>query len=104
MLSQTATYALQAALYLAHQGDREPRAAATIAQALGSSPDHMSRTLTLLAQAGIVSHVRGDGDGFCLLVDPHSLTMASALNTFDEPLLEQTRYDAEPQQRLTVLR
>lgn len=85
MLSQTAEYALRAALYLARAQNRRPITADTIARALGAPPNYMSKTLNALAKAGILAGVRGPAGGFMLLRDPEELTVAELVGRFDEP-------------------
>ena len=85
MLSQTAAYALRAALYLAREPNRRPVPADAIARALGAPPNYMSKTLHVLAKAGIVAGLRGPTGGFMLIRDPTRLTVAEVVGTFDEP-------------------
>ena len=85
MLSQTAEYALRAALFLAREQNRRPVPADTIARALGAPPNYMSKTLNALAKAGIVSGMRGPTGGFMLVRKPEHLTVADVVGTFDEP-------------------
>lgn len=85
MLSQTAEYALRAALYLAREPNRRPITADTIARALGAPPNYMSKTLNTLAKAGILAGMRGPTGGFMLVRDPARLTVAEVIGTFDEP-------------------
>jgi Rrf2 family protein len=84
MLSQTAEYAVRAALYLAG-GDRYGRAvpADVIAAALGAPANYMSKTLNQLAKAGIVEGLRGPTGGFRLALSPAQLTVARIVGTFD---------------------
>jgi Rrf2 family protein len=84
MLSQTAEYALRAALYLARQPDGRPVTADTIAQALGAPANYMAKTLNALARAGILIGLRGPTGGFRLVRDPALLTVAEIAGTFDE--------------------
>jgi Rrf2 family transcriptional regulator, iron-sulfur cluster assembly transcription factor len=84
MLSQTAEYALRAALYLARCVDRRPVTAETIARAVGAPANYMSKTLHTLAKAGIVEGVRGPNGGFRLVPPPTQLTVAQVVETFDE--------------------
>ena len=85
MLSQTAEYALRAALFLARDQNRRPIPAETIARALGAPANYMSKTLNALAKAGIVNGMRGPTGGFMLVRDPAELTVAEVVGTFDEP-------------------
>jgi Rrf2 family transcriptional regulator, iron-sulfur cluster assembly transcription factor len=87
MLSQTAEYAVRAALYLAGE-DQNGRTipAETIAAALGAPANYMSKTLHQLAKAGIVLGLRGPTGGFRLAVAPERLTVARIVETFDAPV------------------
>lgn len=90
MLSQTAEYAVRAALYLARMGgETGERAipAETIARALGAPANYMSKTLHQLAKAGIVEGQRGPAGGFRLAVAPSELTVARIAETFEGPRL-----------------
>jgi Rrf2 family transcriptional regulator, iron-sulfur cluster assembly transcription factor len=89
MLSQTAEYAVRAALYLGAP-DRYGRAvpAEAIATALGAPANYMSKTLHQLAKAGIVAGQRGPTGGFRLAVAPSRLTVARIVATFDSPALK----------------
>jgi Rrf2 family transcriptional regulator, iron-sulfur cluster assembly transcription factor len=84
MLSQTAEYALRAALYLARCADRRPVTAETIAHELGAPANYLSKTLHVLAKAGIVEGVRGPNGGFRLVPSPSELTVARVVEIFDE--------------------
>lgn len=85
MLSQTAEYALRAALFLAREQNRRPVTAEAIARALGAPANYMAKTLNVLAKAGIVTGMRGPTGGFMLRRDPAVLTVADVIGTFDEP-------------------
>jgi Rrf2 family protein len=85
MLSQTAEYAVRAALYLALQGADRAIPADAIARALGAPANYMSKTLNQLAKAGIVEGQRGPAGGFRLAVPPEELTVAQIAETFVSP-------------------
>lgn len=85
MLSQTAEYAVRAALYLARMGGERPIPAEAIARALGAPANYMSKTLHQLAKAGLVEGQRGPAGGFRLAVDPAELTIARIAETFESP-------------------
>jgi Rrf2 family protein len=88
MLSQTAEYAVRAALYLARaEEDGRPVPADAIAAALGAPTNYLSKTLNLLAKAGLVEGVRGPAGGFRLAVPAAELTIARIVATFDGPKL-----------------
>jgi Rrf2 family transcriptional regulator, iron-sulfur cluster assembly transcription factor len=84
MLSQTAEYALRATLYLARCADGRPVTAEAIASALGAPANYMSKTLHVLAKAGIVEGVRGPNGGFRLVLPPSSLTVAQVVGIFEQ--------------------
>jgi Rrf2 family transcriptional regulator, iron-sulfur cluster assembly transcription factor len=86
MLSQTAEYAVRAALYLAGAGDTgRPVPAEAIATALGAPVNYMSKTLHQLARAGLVEGLRGPTGGFRLAVPAAELTVGQIVETFDTP-------------------
>ena len=85
MLSQTAEYAVRATLFLARRGPDRPVPAEAIAQALGAPANYMSKTLHLLAKAGIVRGTRGPAGGFRLAHPPETLSVARIVATFDAP-------------------
>jgi Rrf2 family protein len=85
MLSQTAQYALRAALCLARAGAGQTMTAEAIAGALGAPANYMSKTLHALAKTGIVEGVRGPSGGFRLLISPAHLPVARIVEAFDEP-------------------
>jgi Rrf2 family protein len=84
MLSQTAEYAMRAVLYLAQQGDARVSAVA-ISRALGAPANYMSKTLNLLAKAGVVDGARGPTGGFRLAIPASELTVARVADTFAAP-------------------
>jgi Rrf2 family protein len=86
MLSQTAEYALRAALYLARQPNGRPVTAEVIARALGAPANYLAKTLNAMARAGILTGLRGPTGGFRLVRDPAVLTVAEIAGTFDEPV------------------
>ncbi len=66
MLSQTAEYALRTVLYLAaRQGDGLFRVS-EIAEELGIPQNYLSKTLHILARAGVLHSSRGKHGGFRL--------------------------------------
>jgi Rrf2 family protein len=85
MLSQTAEYALRAALYLAREENGRAVPADRIAHALGAPANYLSKTLNAMARAGILAGLRGPNGGFRLIRDPALLTVADVVGTFDEP-------------------
>jgi Rrf2 family protein len=81
-LSQTAEYAVRAALYLAQVEAGGRVSAETIARALGAPVNYMSKTLNQLAKTGVVSGTRGPTGGFRLATDPAELTVAQLIEPF----------------------
>jgi Rrf2 family protein len=83
-LSQTAEHALRAVIYLARQpnGSRVP--AEVIAEALAAPRNYLSKTLGLLAKAGVISSARGPNGGFRLAVPAGELTLARVVAPFNE--------------------
>lgn len=83
-LSQTAEYAVRAALYLARHGN-ERAPADVIARALGAPANYMAKTLNQLAKAGVVEGMRGPAGGFRLALDPKELTVSRVADAFGAP-------------------
>jgi len=83
ILSATAEYALRAVLVLAREGRR--LSADEIARATGAPANYLSKTLNVLAKAGIVTSARGPAGGFGLALQPDELTIARIADAFAEP-------------------
>ena len=83
MLSQTSEYALQATLYIAMHEDAGPVKLDRIADALGSLRNYLSKTLHILARAGVLRSERGPHGGFRLAVPPEALTLLEIIAPFD---------------------
>lgn len=83
MLSQTAEYALRAALYLAAHGGEGPVKLERISEALGVPRNYLSKTLHQLARAGVLASERGPYGGFRLSGAPELLTLAEVVEPFD---------------------
>jgi len=82
MISQTAEYALRAAVYLAEN----PGAPKTIQQIAGgaSSPaGYLAKVMHSLVQAGVVQSQRGPGGGFVLAREPDRITMYDVVCAVD---------------------
>lgn len=85
MLSQTAEYALRTVLYLAaRQGDVLHRVG-EIAENLDIPQNYLSKTLHLLARAGVLTSSRGKHGGFRLTKPPSKITLAEVVAPFDGP-------------------
>ncbi len=84
VLSQTAEYALRAALFLAARRNDAPVGAEAIAAATDLPASYLSKTLQTLVAAGIVTSMRGRSGGFRLAVDPKALPLMRVVEAFDE--------------------
>jgi Rrf2 family protein len=84
-LSQTAEYAVRAALYLARAEGSVRVPAEVIARALGAPANYMAKTLNQLAKAGVVEGARGPTGGFRLAVPASELTVARVIGPFGAP-------------------
>lgn len=83
MLSQTSEYALQATLYVAMHQNEGPVKLDEIARSLGGPRNYLSKTLHLLARAGVLSSERGPHGGFRLAGPAESLTLLQIVAPFD---------------------
>lgn len=84
MLSQTAQYALRAALAIAAQPDGQSLGAARLAQVLKVPPNYLSKTLYQLARAGLLESNRGKLGGFRLARPADRITLLEVVSLFDE--------------------
>jgi len=85
MLSQTAEYALRTVLYLAaRQGDGLFRVS-EIAEELGIPQNYLSKTLHVLARAGVLHSSRGKHGGFQLAKPASELSLAEVVAPFNGP-------------------
>lgn len=66
MLSQTARYALRAAVHIAERQKDAPLSVQDLARELDIPRNYLSKTLHRLAQAGVLTSLRGPGGGFRL--------------------------------------
>ncbi len=85
MLSQTAEYALRTVLYLAAAQQTSLHRASEIAEALDIPRNYLSKTLHLLARAGVLTSSRGKNGGFRLAKPASKLTLAEVVAPFDGP-------------------
>ncbi len=84
VLSQTAEYALRAALFLAARREDGPVGVEAIAAATDLPASYLSKTLQTLVAAGILKSVRGRSGGFSLAVAPDKLPLMRVVEAFDE--------------------
>jgi len=85
MLSQTAEYALRTVLYLAAEKQDSLFRVSEIAEDLDIPRNYLSKTLHLLARAGVLTSSRGKHGGFRLTKPPGKLTLAEVVAPFDGP-------------------
>jgi len=85
MLSQTAEYALRTVLYLATTDQGELSNVSDIAERLDIPRNYLSKTLHLLARAGVLTSTRGKHGGFRLTKPASELTLAEVVAPFDGP-------------------
>ena len=84
MLTQTGTYALQAALHLAHRADGRAISAAAMAAELELPRTYLAKVLHRLSREGVVVSARGPKGGYRLATDPTRVTVASVVAPFQE--------------------
>jgi len=82
MLSQTAEYALRAALYLAEDPDHTARVG-DLAKALHVPQNYLSKTLHQLAKTGVLTSTRGKHGGFRLARPPEEITVFEIVAPFE---------------------
>jgi Rrf2 family protein len=83
MLSQTGQYALRTVLRLA-AGDETRCTVEQLAGELDVPRNYLSKTLHLLARAGVVESTRGKHGGFRLRRSPHRITLREVVAPFEE--------------------
>jgi Rrf2 family protein len=82
MISQTAEYALRAAVWMAHV----PESCLTtqqIAEATRVPPGYLSKVLQALGRAGLVTSQRGLRGGFTLARGPEEVSVLEVINAVD---------------------
>ena len=84
MLSQTGQYAINAAIFLAHQPRGNYRLAREIGRELGIPGQYLSKVLHLMAQRGLLESQRGRQGGFRLKVLPERLSLFAVLNAVED--------------------
>jgi len=82
MFSQTAEYALRAAVWLATQHD-QPKTTRQIARATRVPAGYLSKVLRSLVRAGLVTSQRGLGGGFILAAAPRKITVYEVISAVD---------------------
>lgn len=85
ILSQTALYALKAAVYLAESSDGDtPVRVDDIADELGVPRNYLSKILHGLTREGVLVSTRGPGGGFRLADRPDVVSLATVVRPFDD--------------------
>ena len=82
VFSQTAEYALRAAVWLASHAD-QAQTTQQIAQGTKVPAGYLSKVLQALGRAGIVSSQRGLHGGFTLAGDPTTISVLDVVNVVD---------------------
>lgn len=82
MLSQTAEYALRAAVYLGNQQGGS-RTTAQISQSIDAPSGYLAKVMQGLSRASIVRSQRGLHGGFTLARDPDELTILDVVQAVD---------------------
>lgn len=84
ILSQTAVYALKAALHLAESDPGTPIRVDDIAEELGVPRNYLSKILHTLARGDLLTSTRGPHGGFRLARRPGDMTLADVVVQFDD--------------------
>ncbi len=84
MLSQTAQYALRAALHLASVKPGEVTDVAELARSLNLPRNYLSKILYQLTQAGVLLSTRGKGGGFRLARPAERIAVLDVVGLFDD--------------------
>ena len=85
MISQTAEYALRTVLHIAERHDTGGAVSAReLARALDLPPNYISKTLYLLARAGVLTSMRGRSGGFRLARSPKEVLLLDVVAPFDQ--------------------
>lgn len=85
LLSETAEYALRAAVYLAEREAAGEGGSSTqqIARQTQAPPDYLAKVLKQLARAGLFKAQRGAGGGFSLARTAQELNVLEVINAVD---------------------
>lgn len=84
VLSQTAEYALRAALYMAEHGDDGPYRVTALAEALRIPQNYLSKTMHTLARSGVLVSARGKHGGFRLARPASEIPLLEVIRPFDQ--------------------
>ena len=106
MISQTAEYALRAAVHLADQAGEtgHPLTAPVIAAATQVPVGYLSKVLQNLSRAGIITSQRGPGGGFRLAREATDITIYEVVQAVDTlPRIHKCPLGLEEHERLCPL-
>ena len=84
VLSQTAEYALRAVLLLAARDDPEPARVNLLAARLAIPANYLSKTLSQLARAGVLTSTRGKRGGFRLARPAARIRLDEIVEPFED--------------------
>ncbi len=84
MLSQTAEYALRAAIRLASGPGRDPVRVEDLAEELDLPRNYLSKILHTLARQGVLESLKGPGGGFRLAAPSTDLSLFDVVSLFDD--------------------
>jgi Rrf2 family protein len=84
ILSQTAVYAVQAALHLAESDPETPIRVDDIAEELGVPRNYLSKILHTLARGDLLASTRGPHGGFRLARRPSDMMLSEVVAQFDD--------------------
>nr|NIP61150.1 Rrf2 family transcriptional regulator [Gemmatimonadota bacterium]NIR77653.1 Rrf2 family transcriptional regulator [Gemmatimonadota bacterium]NIT86195.1 Rrf2 family transcriptional regulator [Gemmatimonadota bacterium]NIU30020.1 Rrf2 family transcriptional regulator [Gemmatimonadota bacterium]NIU34984.1 Rrf2 family transcriptional regulator [Gemmatimonadota bacterium] len=87
MLSQTAEYALRAALHLARHHEDAPIRVDDVARSLNVPRNYLSKILHELGKEGVLESTRGPKGGFRLAEPPNEIFLARIVGRFDPDFL-----------------
>lgn len=82
LISQTAEYALRAAVMLADEPD-QPRTTQLLAERTRIPAGYLAKVLQAMARAGLVRGQRGLGGGFTLSQAPEQISVLDVINAVD---------------------
>lgn len=87
MLSTTSQYALRALTYIVSHEGESAVLGRCISRDTGIPQNYLSKILTGLNNAGIVSAVRGTGGGYRLAAPPESIMLEQVVAVFDRDVV-----------------
>ena len=90
-MSQTARYALRAAVYIAEREAAGPVPVQAMAEDLDVPRNYLSKTLHRLASAGVLKSTRGPGGGFRLNRPAEEITLATVIQELEPADGTETR-------------